>query len=155
MKKTKKTLFDKVKSYFRNLWLKYVINPKFEREKIKKAKDEANKYKENFEKLHNTAVEHVKQLMFHDKVYSEYHGGKLNFRNEELLKGRKHIHKNSNYYVNRIPKFYEPEICEIHNENLNLNGSSLKAIMGKQDKSSYDDLKKQENKLNNYESTRK
>ena len=154
MKKTKKTLFDKVKSYFRNLWLKYVINPKFEREKIKKDKEKARNYKETFEKLHNTAVEHVKELMFHRDVYSEYHGGKLNFRNEELLKGRKHILKYTKY-VNKIPKFYEPEICEIHNENLNLNGSSLKAIMDKQDKSSYDDLKKQENKLNNYESTRK
>lgn len=154
MKKTKKTLFQKIKSYFKNLWFKYVINPKFEREKIKKAKDEANKHKENFEKLHNTAVEHVKQLMFHDKVKCEHHGGRLDFRNEELLKGRKHILK-YHKYISRTPKFYEPEICEIHNEHLNLGGSSLKAIMDKQDKLSYDDLKKQQNKLNNYESTRR
>jgi hypothetical protein len=153
MKKTKKTLLEKIKSYFRNLWFKYVTNPKFEREKIKKAKDEANKHKENFEKKHNTAVEHIKQLMFNDKLYSEHYGGRIDFRNEELLKGRKHLLKYAKY-VNKVPKFYEPEICDIHNENLNLNGSSLKAIMDKQDKLSYDDLKKQENKLNNYESTR-
>jgi hypothetical protein len=64
--------------------------------------------------------------------------------NEQLLEHRRLMQSQTFSYT---PKFYEPEINEIHNENLNPNAPSLEVLMLKEKLNGYTQLQNQERDL--------
>lgn len=135
----KKNIFEKIKSFFNTLYFKYVTNPKWKKEREIKNK----KFKKDFEEKQKIAVNRIKEIMYHDKVYFE-NNTKLQYLNEKLVEGKVNVNKMSKF-VSHIPAFYEPEICEIHNENLHLNTKSLNELIMEDDEISKLMIKKQTN----------
>lgn len=117
--------FYKVKNYFESIWFKYVTNPKLIREKAKND----NKSKVEFEGKHNVNLKRVNELMYHSDI--DYNL-KKDYHNQKLLEARQDYHKyvELNKYYIKPPMFYEPEICDIHNESLeHINPNALKDLI--------------------------
>jgi hypothetical protein len=133
-----------------NLWFRYVksplyygliVNPRLEKER--KAKIE--KIKKEFEINQKASVDRVKEIMFHEKnrVKGE---PKRDYHNEKLVDGRQHMINNHDL-IKKIPFFYEPEICDIHNETIKDKKDALETIIKKSREHSAELLKKQEKAL--------
>jgi len=105
----KHTIIKRIKLFLNNLWFKYVTNPIQKRIKLRAKLKEEKIEKDKFEKTHSVELKRVKYLMF-----GEGKDPKQVFLDEELIKGSKHVNTFKKYTG---PSFYEPEICEIHNEN--------------------------------------
>lgn len=127
-KKLLKKITNKVKNIFDKLFLKPVQKYLEQKEKERKHKKIVNE----FEKTFKTNINEIKAIM--------YHKGHKNFGlnvdpevrekylNDTLLQGRQHIIK-INKYIGKTPLFYEPDMIEIHNENLNPNAPTLEALI--------------------------
>jgi hypothetical protein len=69
------------------------------------------------------------------------------YYNEKLIEGAKNINSKKKSIS---PFFFDPEICDIHNEKLNIEtGLDIKNLMKIEHINSVNLLKTQENKLNN------
>jgi hypothetical protein len=141
----KATIPQKIKTFFNNLVFKYITNPRLKKEnKIK-----VEKFKKDFEEKQRAAVKRVKEIMFHDKVRSD-NNNKLEYLNKKLVEGRNNVIKESKY-VSHIPAFYEPEICEIHNESLHLKRKNFNELILEEDEVARLTLKKQTDKIGQWD----
>ncbi len=108
-----KNVKSKIKLYFNSIWFKYVEEPKLIREKYRQDK----KIVDDFESKQKLKVDRVKDLM----VYKQnYHSPKKEYYDEKLTEARKYYHDNfdmNSWYI-KPPAFYEPDICDIHNDSL-------------------------------------
>jgi hypothetical protein len=122
----------KISAFFKNIWNRFVI-PKYT--KFKKERDlklKLKDIKDDFEKRFNLSSEEIKEIMYHKIVVSyrdDYE--KRNYLKSELVKGREHV-LNVHKYASKTPFLYEPDVVDIHNENLHLNTKTLGEII-KQD----------------------
>lgn len=151
MKNNQLTKIKKIKIFFSNLWFRYIkkpfyykliVEPRIKREHAIKIA----KLKKEFEEKQKISVQRIKEVMFHEKTYSEYNP-KFNYLNQKLLEGREHIIGVSKY-TSKTPFFYEPEICDIHNENIDLTKKNINQIIIDENNSCLSSLKKQEDVLN-------
>ena len=151
MKNNQLTTIKKIKIYLSNLWFKFVkkpfyydliVEPKIKKEHaIKIAKQ-----KKEFEEKQKVSLQRIKDVMFHEKVYLE-NNPKFNYLNQKLVEGRENVNKMSKY-IKRTPFFYEPEICDMHNEYIDSTKKNINQIMTDDDNSAKSSLKIQENKSN-------
>jgi len=144
------SLFKRVKTYISNLWFKFVKNPFYYRlivePRVKRQREAARqKTIKDFEEKQKTAVSRIKNIMNHEKVYHE-NNPKLDYLNQKLVEGREHIIKMSPY-INLTPFFYEPEICEIHNETIHTKTDDIHKIILEENEKSRVLLRKQQIKL--------
>lgn len=139
------TIFQKVKTFFKNLVFKYITTPRLKKEKAIKVE----KIKKNFEEKQKVTLKRIKEIMFHDKVYLD-NNNKLEYLNKKLVEGRNNVIKESKY-VSHIPAFYEPEICEIHNENLHLKRKNFNELILEEDEVARLTLKKQTDKIGQWD----
>lgn len=146
--KTKSTLslFKRFKIYVSNLWFKYVKNPFYYRlivePKVKKAREEERKKLiKDFEEKQKTTLARIKEVMYHEKVHHE-NNPKLDYLNQKLVEGRAHVIEMSPF-MNRTPFFYEPEICEIHNETLDTKKDNIFKVILNDNKTTQELLRKQ------------
>jgi hypothetical protein len=150
--KKKSTLFNRIRIYVSNLWFRYVKNPFYYRlivEPRVKREREAAKRKtiKDFEEKQKAAVSRIKEIMYHEKVYHE-NNPKIDYFNEKLIESRMCINETPK---NRFsPLFYEPEICEIHNETIHNKTDDINKIILQEKEKSSVLLKKQELKLNRF-----
>ena len=146
IKKSVSNLFSKVKKTklvltIKNWWFVNITNPI----KQKKAKKEHENYvkelKDNFAKKFNVNVEKTIKIMS-QSAYSPYE-----FDNDRLLiENRLDINKRKSLYK-FAPFIYEPEIVDVHNENLNLDNPPINEIITSDNDKASNDLTKQENFL--------
>ena len=151
--KTKSTpsSFTRFRIYVSNLWFRYVKNPFYYRLIVEpKAKREREKKRKeiikDFEEKQKTLQSRVKEVMYHETVYHE-NNPKLDYLNQKLVEGREHIIQMSPL-IHRTPFFYEPEICDMHNEHIDSTKKNINQIMTDDDNSAKSSLKIQENKSN-------
>lgn len=132
-----------MKKFFTNIWLKlkrYYTNYVKKRER----KKELIKLIKNFEIDYNVSVEEINQIIKHPSHYCEI-GPKEQFYNDKLKEAREHILK-IDKYIKKTPFLYEPEIVDIHNEHCHGNKLTFNELVQKDEKDSYNYLKKQEQK---------
>lgn len=142
--KKKLNIFNKIKNYFKALYFNYITKPKWDKEnKIK-----ANNIKKEFEEKQKVSIERIKEIMFHEKLVFK-NNNKLEYLNEKLVEGRANVIKESKY-VSHIPAFYEPEICEIHNENLHLKNKTFNELILDENENARLMLKKQTDKIGHW-----
>ena len=150
MKNNQLTTIKKIKIYLSNLWFKFVkkpfyydliVEPKIKKEHaIKIAKQ-----KKEFEEKQKVSLQRIKDVMFHEKVYLE-NNPKFNYLNQKLVEGRENVNKMSEY-IAKTPFFYEPEICDIHNETLHLKNKTTHQIIMDENNLAMRSLKNQEKKI--------
>ena len=150
MKNNQLTTIKKIKIYLSNLWFKFVkkpfyydliVEPKIKKEHaIKIAKQ-----KKEFEEKQRVSLQRIKDVMFHEKVYLE-NNPKFNYLNQKLVEGRENVNKMSEY-IAKTPFFYEPEICDIHNETLHLKNKTTHQIIMDENNLAMRSLKNQEKKI--------
>lgn len=151
MKNTLKLpLLKEIKRYVSNLWFKYVKNPFYYRlivePRLKKEREAARqKTIKDFEEKQKTAVSKIKSIMYHEKVFHE-NNPKFNYLNEKLIEGRAHVIEMSPF-MRRTPLFYEPEICEIHNETIHTKTDDIHNIILQENEKTRTLLRKQQIKL--------
>jgi hypothetical protein len=135
-----------------NLWVKlYVfylrIKSRFFVEPYLRYKENTSKAKKQKEYIRGfnslTGVDYTRVLSIMDKDKSRP-DNYYEHINEELTKHRKLMQSQKFSYT---PKFYEPEIIDIHNENLNPNVPSLKELIYKEELNGLKQLYKQEREL--------
>lgn len=148
--KSKLSLLKRIKRYVSNLWFKYVKNPFYYRlivePRVKKEKELARKKTiKDFEEKQKTAVSRIKDIMYHEKVFHE-NNPKFDYLNQKLVEGREHVIEMSPF-MRRTPLFYEPEICEIHNETIHTKTDDIHKIILQEDEKSRISLRKQKIKL--------
>jgi hypothetical protein len=150
MKNNQLTTIKKIKIYLSNLWFKFVkkpfyydliVEPKIKKEHaIKIAKQ-----KKEFEEKQKVSLQRIKDVMFHEKVYLE-NNPKFNYLNQKLVEGRENVN-NMSKFIAKTPFFYEPEICDIHNETLHLKNKSIHQIIMDENNLVIHSLKNQEKKV--------
>lgn len=135
----KKTKNSKVVKFIFNLWSNNVTKPIQER----KAKKEREKYvkelKNNFNETFNVDTNHINKLIDATKP-------NLNedYKIDHLIENSVEINKlKSKGKV--APFIYEPEIIDIHNENLNLENPELYKLIDDDSRIAKNELTKQEN----------
>jgi hypothetical protein len=79
--------------------------------------------------------------MYHETLYHE-NNPKLDYLNQKLVEGREHIIQMSPL-IHRTPFFYEPEICEIHNETLDTKKDNLHKVILNDDNLARESIRKQ------------
>jgi glutaredoxin-related protein len=127
----------------KELFYKYIKTPILNNinliKKFKKLRDD-EKLKKNFENDKKVLTDRIKSLIDFDYEYGD---SKREYLNNELITAKKEIIKTSK------PLFYEPEINNIHNENLdNPNLKELNIILDIAYEEVCDSLKLQEHELN-------
>jgi hypothetical protein len=110
-KKPKKEKFS-IKFYIKNLYNKFLLKPFLEQvdfiNKIKQLKRN-DKLKRKFEAERNITIDRIKNVIDFNFDYGD---SKHHYWNQKLVDARK-----QKFNTNK-PCFYDPEINEIHNENL-------------------------------------
>ena len=108
-----------------NVFFNYITSPI----KSYKTKRLQAKYQKNnildFEKLTKCKHATTLELMRLTEKKSKIGDNDFKFLNEELEKGRMFLNSEKNKEVIKSPCFYDPEIVDIHNENLRNNSPSL------------------------------
>lgn len=127
-KKLFKKLTTKIKSFLNRVFVTPVQKYLEEKEKDRKHKRIINE----FEKTFNTDIDKIKAIMYRKdpKNFGLYVDPEKHekYINETLMQGRQHIIK-INKYIGKTPLLYEPDMVEIHNENLNPNVPTLEALI--------------------------
>jgi hypothetical protein len=124
---------DTKRRFFDEPYHRYIEN----KAKAKKQKQ----YIRGFNSLTGVDYTRVLSIMDKDKNRPDNYYEHIN---EELTKHRKLIQSQKFSYT---PMFYEPEIIDIHNENLNPNEPSLKELIYKEELNGLKQLYKQEREL--------
>jgi len=145
-KKSTLLLFEKIRVYVSNLWFIYVKNPFYYRlivePRLKREREkERAKIIKDFEENQKTSIDRVKNIMYHEKVYHE-NNPKLDYLNQKLVEGRAHVNEMVPF-MSRIPFFYEPEICDIHNETLDTKKDDIHKVILNDNKLLQELLRKQ------------
>jgi hypothetical protein len=150
MKNNQLTKIKKIKIYLSNLWFSYIkkpfyydliVEPRIKKEHAIKIA----KLKKEFEQKQKTSIQRIKEVMFHEKVYFE-NNPKFNYLNQKLVEGRENVNKMSKY-VAKTPFFYEPEICDVHNENIKLTNKNIHRLITYEKNLAWHSLKNQEKKV--------
>lgn len=139
----------KISEFFKNIWNRFVISKYTKLKKERELKLKLKDIKDDFEKRFNLSTEEIKEIMYHERVASyrdEYE--KLNYLKNELVKGREHM-LNVHKYVSKTPFLYEPDVVDIHNENLHFNTKSISEIMNEDYEKVRLNLKEQSRKAGN------
>jgi hypothetical protein len=150
MKNNQLSTIKKIKIYLSNLWFKFVKKPFYydlivEPRLKKEHANKIAKQKKQFEEKQKVSVQRIKDVMFHEKVYLE-NNPKVNYLNQKLVEGRENVNKMSKH-IAKTPFFYEPEICDIHNETLHLKNKSTHQIIMDENNLAIRSLKNQEKKI--------
>lgn len=144
LKKSVNNFFKKIKNskvvkFIFNLWSNNVTKPIQER----KAKKEHEKYvkelKANFNEKFNVDTNHINKLIDATKA-------NLNedYKIDHLIENSVEINKLKSK-LKISPFFYEPEIVDIHNENLNFENPELYRLIDDDNRIAKNELTKQEN----------
>jgi hypothetical protein len=150
-KKTKKTIkpsitnkflkfvsglwFNYIKIPFKNLWWKTVEKPYLDYKKEKSKKAEIENIKKQFSK-NFASYEAVKELMYNQP----YQQTDMSTLNNDLSNNRKEMF---NVNSGKIPFLFEPDIIDIHNDNLNVNAPSLENLIKINNENAKESLRKQ------------
>jgi hypothetical protein len=150
MKNNQLSTIKKIKIYLSNLWFKFVKKPFYydlivEPRLKKEYANKIAKQKKQFEEKQKVSVQRIKDVMFHEKVYLE-NNPKVNYLNQKLVEGRENVNKMSKH-IAKTPFFYEPEICDTHNETLHLKNKSTHQIIMGENNLAIRSLKNQEKKI--------
>lgn len=146
IKKSVTNLFSKLKKSklvltIKNWWFNNIKNPIRQKRAKKERENYVKELKANFAKKFNVDVEKTIRVMNHPN-YSPYE-----VDNDRLLvENRLDINKRKSLYK-FAPFIYEPEIVDVHNENLNTNNPPINEIINSDDDKSRNELTKQENFL--------
>jgi len=110
-----KRMLTKIKNFIANFWSNKVVNKlNKKRETSLKAK-ELELIKKRFEYNFNTTIDKQQNLInYRSSGIAPLVQTDINYLDEKLVEGRRHIINNVS---KKSPLFYEPEICDIHNEN--------------------------------------
>lgn len=118
----KVTIFKKIANFFNKIHSQIITQPfvvyQQTRAKIKFDK----KTKKDFEKQYGRPVEEVQQIMYYKNPFIPLVQTDYDYYIKVLLEGKKNVNTAKGYqlkYGTTPPFFYEPEMCDIHNENLN------------------------------------
>lgn len=124
-----------IKTPINNLWWRTIEKPylDYKREKAKKA--EIYNIKTQFSK--NFANHDLVRDLMYNKPYQQTDTSKLN---DDLINNRK---KMSSVKSGKIPFLFEPDIIDIHNDNLNINAPSLENLIKIDDENAKESLRKQ------------
>jgi hypothetical protein len=141
-KKTKKNnLWVKLYVFYLSIKSRFFIKPyRRYKENTSKAKKQ-KEYIRGFNSLTGVDYARVLSIMDKDKSRPDNYYEHIN---EELTKHRKLMQSQTFSYT---PKFYEPEIIDIHNENLNPNAPSFLELIYKEELNGLTQLYKQERDL--------
>jgi hypothetical protein len=146
IKKSVTNLFSKLKKSklvltIKNWWFNNIKNPIRQKRAKKERENYVKELKANFAKKFNVDVEKTIRVMNHPN-YSPHE-----VDNDRLLvENRLDINKRKSLYK-FAPFIYEPEIVDVHNENLNTNNPPINEIINSDDDKSRNELTKQENFL--------
>ena len=146
IKKSVTNLFSKLKKSklvltIKNWWFNNIKNPIRQKRAKKERENYVKELKANFAKKFNVDVEKTIRVMYHPN-YSPHE-----VDNDRLLvENRLDINKRKSLYK-FAPFIYEPEIVDVHNENLNTNNPPINEIINSDDDKSRNELTKQENFL--------
>lgn len=112
---------EKISKIFKTLYFNFIQLPLITRKELNNQKTILEKQKENFEGKYGNH-EYILKLMYHDASQHPSSQTDGEYLTEQLIEGRKHMNNVisiHNKYGVTPAFFYEPEICDIHNENLN------------------------------------
>ena len=143
IKKSVTNLFSKLKKsklvlIIKNWWFNNIKNPIKQKRAKKKRENYVKNLKANFAKKFNVDIEKTLRVMKHPN-FSPYE-----IDNDRLLiDNRLDINKRKSLYK-FAPFIYEPEIVDVHNENLSLNNPPINEIILTGDDKAVSDLIKQE-----------
>jgi len=146
IKKSVTNLFSKLKKsklvlIIKNWWFNNIKNPIKQKRAKKERENYVKELKANFAKKFNVDIEKTIRVMNHPN-FSPYE-----VDNDRLLvENRLDINKRKSLYK-FAPFIYEPEIVDVHNENLNTNNPPINEIINSDDDKSRNELTKQENFL--------
>jgi len=146
IKKSITNLFSKLKKSklvltIKNWWFNNITKPIKQKRAKKEHENYVKELKANFAKKFNVDVEKTIKIMS-QSAYSPYE-----VDNDRLLiENRLDINKRKSLYK-FAPFIYEPEIVDVHNENLNPNNPSVNEIISTDNDEALNDLTKQENFL--------
>jgi hypothetical protein len=125
----------------KNWWFNNIKNPIKQKRAKKERENYVKELKANFAKKFNVDIEKTIRVMNHPN-FSPYE-----VDNDRLLvENRLDINKRKSLYK-FAPFIYEPEIVDVHNENLNTNNPPINEIINSDDDKSRNELTKQENFL--------
>lgn len=132
--------FKYIKLPIKNTWFKYVKKPYLDKKEAKLKTKETQAIKDAFSKTFGDYND-VKTLMY-DKPFTQTDYRVLN---EDLVNNRKEMIRTNTIHT---PFLFDPEIIDIHNENLNPNAPTLEYLIKLSNESANGELKKQEIKEN-------
>jgi hypothetical protein len=152
IKRNKITLTSKIKKLASGLWFNYIKRP-ISNLWYRNVKKPYQSYKENKAKLAYTKKiqnTFTKSFANHSEVIKLMYDIKLTQTNEEDLLKDIVSNRREMFFVDtkNKPFLYEPDIIEIHNENLNLNNPTLTYIIGKDNEKASEILREQQRILN-------
>lgn len=137
-----KAFITRIKFFVKTLWSKYVTKPRAIKKEVKRKEIERKRVIKSFEQTYGVSHAEVTALMsgkFTEQTNDDY----LNEKLAEVRKKMQYVH-------NRTPNFYEPEICDIHNENPDRSEyPSLKEVLRNEDKivsEEFSDINSKKNK---------
>lgn len=129
----KSKFFKKIKNWFKNT----IIEPVKYKIAERKHKKYIKELKKNFNKRFNTDVNRITSIM---NINSS--NDKEIDNNELLVQNRLDINKRKSLY--KFPPFvYEPEIIDVHNENLIEENPNLNEIISDENRKAWDSVHKQ------------
>ena len=122
-----------------NWWANNVTKPIKERKTKKERENYVKRLKAKFGEKFNVDINHVNRLMDATK-----HDSSNDFRINQLIENSVEINKRKLRFA-EPPYHYEPEIVDIHNENLNLENPELYRLVDDDGRIAKNELTKQEN----------
>ena len=142
-----KNLFDKVKA----LYDKYVTEPLKKRKEKTDYNKKISDIKKDFEKRFNINIDWVNKIMAINAKNDEQFFSKRERMTEDLIAGRINTINAKTKSGWRTPFFYDPEICDIHNEHLNLKAKTIEQISSEDLSKSQTSLKAQAKAIGQFE----
>ena len=140
LKKMKNTIVKfwvlKIKLPIKNLWFKYVGKPMLDKKLAKEELKKTEELKKQFSKMYGDYDE-IKKLMY-TKPHLQTDDTILY---QDLINNRKQMIMTN---TSHTPFLFEPEIIDIHNENLNPNAPLLEDLIKFDDEKAKSEIKKQE-----------
>jgi hypothetical protein len=127
------TFFKKIKNWFK----KSIVGPIKDKQAERKHKKYVKELKKNFGKRFNTDVNRITSIMNINNLNES-----VIDKNEILVQNRLEINKRKSLY--KFPPFiYEPQIIDVHNENLIEENPTLNEIISDENRKAWDSVHKQ------------
>jgi len=133
VKKNKLSVASKIKSLASTVWFKYVKNPiaNLWYRKVKKPYLARKEEKARLAKIKRIQDAFTKGFANHSEVTKLMYSTAWEQTNHENLTKDLMANRREMLFNNKTPMLYEPEIIEIHNENLNPNNPTLTYVINK------------------------